>query len=62
MRPRPRVPGKPNPAMKGFQSQMPAQEANARQIVPQQLSHMQARANAAQSMAGKGKKQMYKRG
>lgn len=59
-RPRPRVPGKPNPSQMGYQSQTPPQEANSRQMVPQQLSQMEARARAASGMLGK--KQIYKKG
>lgn len=53
MRPRPRVPGNPNPAKIGFKSKTPPQEANSRQMVPQQLSTLQHRAMAAQGMMGK---------
>lgn len=58
-RPRPRVPGKPNPSMMGYQQQTPPQEANSRQTVPSQLSSMEHRALAARGML---KKQMYKKG
>jgi hypothetical protein len=62
-RPRPRVPGKPNPAKIGYQQQTSPQEANSRQMVPVQLSKLQYRANAAKGMAGGGKTGlMYRKG
>ena len=53
VRPRPRTPGKPNPSQTGYQQQTPPQEANARQMVPSQLSQMGARSEAAKKMLGR---------
>ena len=52
-RPRPRNPGKPNPALAGKKATVPPAQANARQMVPEQLAmgakqaQLKARAGAA---------------
>ena len=52
MRPRPRQPGKPNPALMNKKATVPNSVANQRQIVPEPLAMgaNEARAKAAKEM------------
>ena len=59
MRQRPRVPGKGNPSMKGFKYPTPTQEANSRQMIPDQLK---SRAEAARQSFRSGKDLIYRKG